>query len=386
MTSSGATAGELAAIREELRAVARDLLGKTGAAAAPDWAQLAAAGWLGLEIPAELDGADATFAETAVIVEELGRAAARTPYLGATVLGTGALLATRPGPARDALLAAAATGEETPVAVVPEGAAFRLARIPGEDERLRLHGHAPFLPDAAQASTLLVLAYPSEADGTADAAKPVLVVLNPDAPGLTVTPQPVLDETRLLAEVSADGVTVIEDQTWRLADDPHVAVKRLRDRAAVTLACDSLGVAEAMLAATVSYAKVRQQFGRPIGSFQAVKHACADMLVQVAVARQLVAAAVVALAAAGAALATGEDDADAAAAMAKSYACAAAVDVAGKAMQLHGGVGYARESGVHAYLKRAALNRDLFGSPTAHRARLAARYRATAGETDQMVD
>jgi alkylation response protein AidB-like acyl-CoA dehydrogenase len=75
-----------------------------------------------------------------------------------------------------------------------------------------------------------------------------------------------------------------------------------------------------------------------------------------------------------------------AASMAKSYACAAAVEVAGKAMQLHGGVGYARESGIHAYLKRAALNRDLFGSPAAHRARLAGRYQAAIAKTDHMVD
>jgi alkylation response protein AidB-like acyl-CoA dehydrogenase len=121
-----------------------------------------------------------------------------------------------------------------------------------------------------------------------------------------------------------------------------------------------------MLAATVSYAKVRTQFGRPIGSFQAVKHACADMLVQVSVARQLVNAAVEALADAR--------DASAAASMAKSYACAAAVDVAGKAMQLHGGIGYTWESGIHVYLKRALLNRSLFGSPAEHRRQLAKRY------------
>jgi alkylation response protein AidB-like acyl-CoA dehydrogenase len=125
-------------------------------------------------------------------------------------------------------------------------------------------------------------------------------------------------------------------------------------------------VAEAMLSATVDYVKVRQQFGRPIGSFQAVKHACADMLVQTSVARQLVNAAVTQVAEGA--------DASVAASMAKSYACGAAVDVVGKAMQLHGGIGYTWESGVHAYLKRAMLNRALFGSPVEHRRLLAARY------------
>jgi alkylation response protein AidB-like acyl-CoA dehydrogenase len=122
-----------------------------------------------------------------------------------------------------------------------------------------------------------------------------------------------------------------------------------------------------MLSATVGYAKVRQQFGRPIGSFQAVKHACADMAVSIAVSRRLVAAAVQAIAEEGA-------DAHVAAAMAKSYVCSAAVEVAGKAMQLHGGIGYTWESGIHVYLKRAALNRSLFGSPADHRKELAKRY------------
>ena len=123
-----------------------------------------------------------------------------------------------------------------------------------------------------------------------------------------------------------------------------------------------------MLSATTSYAKVRHQFDRPIGSFQAVKHACADMLVRISVSRQLVGAAV-------GAIAEGRPDAGVAAAMAKSYATTAAVDVVGKAMQLHGGIGYTWESGVHVYLKRAALNRSLFGSPAEHRRQLAQRYR-----------
>jgi alkylation response protein AidB-like acyl-CoA dehydrogenase len=106
----------------------------------------------------------------------------------------------------------------------------------------------------------------------------------------------------------------------------------MADRAAVALACDSLGVSEAMLDATVGYVRVREQFGRPVGSFQAVKHACADMLVQVSVGRQLVSAAV-------AQLAADDPGAGVAASMAKSFACASAVQVAGTAMQLHGGMG-----------------------------------------------
>ena len=173
-----------------------------------------------------------------------------------------------------------------------------------------------------------------------------------------------LDETRRLATVSARGD---EPAVMAFDSDPAAAHSRLLHRAAVAIACDSLGLSEAMLSATVAYAKVRHQFDRPIGSFQAVKHACADMAVKISVARQLVSAAVDAVA-------EDRSDAGVAVAMAKSYACGTAVDIVGKAMQLHGGIGYTWESGIHVYLKRAALNRSLFGSPAAHRQELAKRY------------
>jgi alkylation response protein AidB-like acyl-CoA dehydrogenase len=375
---------DLAEIREELRAVARDLLGRAGqgraggvaGGASADWRLLAEAGWLGLEVAAELDGAGATFAEVSVIAQELGRAAACSPYLGAVVLGAGALNLLEPGPGRDDLLgqiasgsavpaAALASGEDLPVpkdlTVAMEPAPFRIERTA---RGLRLHGRAAFVPDAAGARQLLLLA--ADPGGT-----PVIVAADSGLPGIGCHDQPVLDTTRRLGLVTADDVAVSEPSVWRFAGDPQAAVRRLLDRAAVAVACDSLGLSEAMLEATVGYARVREQFGRPIGSFQAVKHACADMLVQNCIARQLVTDAVERLAVPG----PGHDpQVTVAASMAKSYACGAAVDVAGKAMQLHGGIGYTWESGIHVYLKRAALNRALFGSPAAHRRRLAARY------------
>jgi alkylation response protein AidB-like acyl-CoA dehydrogenase len=375
---------DLAEIREELRAVARDLLGRTGSGraagvaggASADWRLLAEAGWLGLEVAAGLDGADATFAEVCVIAQELGRAAACSPYLGAVILGAGALNLLEPNPGRDDLLSQIASGSAVPAAALASGedptapedltvtaelAPFRLERTA---RGLRLHGRAAFVPDAAGASQLLLLA--TDPGGT-----PVIVAADRGLTGISCRDQPVLDTTRRLGLVTADDVEVSEPSVWRFAADPQAAVRRLLDRAAVAVACDSLGLSEAMLAATVGYAQVREQFGRPIGSFQAVKHACADMLVQNCVARQLVTDAVERLAVPG----PGHDlERTVAASMAKSYACGAAVDVAGKAMQLHGGIGYTWESGIHVYLKRAALNRALFGSPAAHRRRLAARY------------
>lgn len=319
------TATGFAEYHDELRSVARDLLAKDGPVA---WSVLAGAGWTGLEVSEDCGGAGATFHETAVVCTEIGRAARATDHLGAVVLAVGTLNLLSPSETRDELLTGIASGE-TRVAVALES--------------------LDFVPDADGADRILVVAN----GGVAVAAD------------LTVTPLPVVDETRRLARVSTR--TLEPPVMLRFAGDADAAIGQIRQRAAVAVACDSLGLAEAMLDATVSYAKVRQQFGRPIGSFQAVKHACADMLVDIAVTRQLVAAAV-------AAITDRSAEAGTAAAMAKAHAGEMAVRVAGAAMQLHGGIGYTWESGIHVYLKRAALNRSLFGSPAALRAELATRY------------
>lgn len=361
---------EFADVRSELRAVARDLLGRGDRTAPTEagWRLLADAGWLGLEAPAQHEGAGATFSEVTVIVEELGRAAAPDPYLGAVVLGVGTLVALRSGPGRDGLLRAAVKGEALIAAALSDGALdtvdgrppFRLVQCP---DGLRLHGSAAFVPDANDAAWLLLLAL--DPGGA-----PVVVAVEPGSEGLGVTAQPVVDHTRRMALVTANSTPIDSGVIWQFSDDPGSAVRRLLDRAAVAVACDSLGVSQAMLDAAVAYARVRQQFGRPIGSFQAVKHACANMLVQISVARRLVFDAVERLVEGEGS----ESGAAVAASMAKSYACSSAVAVAGAAMQVHGGIGYTWESGIHVYLKRAALNRSLFGSPAAHRQRIAGRY------------
>nr|WP_090275682.1 acyl-CoA dehydrogenase family protein [Mycolicibacterium komanii]CRL68739.1 acyl-CoA dehydrogenase [Mycolicibacterium komanii] len=306
---------------DELRSVAGDLLAKDRSV---EWSTLVDAGWVGLEVPERFGGAGASFAEAAVVCEEIGRAASATSFLGGAVLAVGALNVVQPSMTRDELLTDIASG------------ATRAA--------VALEPHE-FVPDAEGADRILVVTN-----------RGVEVTRQ------RATPRPVVDETRRLAAVAPDA-EVIETLPFAGDDGPQ----RLRNRAAAAIACDSLGLSEAMLAATVGYVKVRQQFGRAIGSFQAVKHACADMQVGIAVSRQLVGAAVRSVA---------EDapDAAVAVAMAKSYTCSTAVDIVGKAMQLHGGIGYTWESGIHVYLKRATLNRSLFGSPAEHRKRLAQRY------------
>jgi alkylation response protein AidB-like acyl-CoA dehydrogenase len=352
-------------LHDELRAVAREVLGRERGDDGLAWSLLAELGWLGLEVPEPLGGAGAGLAEVAVVIEELGRAAAAGPYLGSVVLGVGTLDALVPADGRDELLRQVAAGETTVAVALVDGepaldigatteAPFRLERTAGSTV---VHGRAAFVPDAGQADQLLLLA----SDATW---RPVVVAVDRGAAGLDIDEQPLLDETRRVATITATGVAVDDDARWAFAGDPARGAAALFDRAALAVTIDGLGLSRAMLDATVEYAKVREQFGRPIGSFQAVKHACADMAVQIAVAQELVGAAVGQLAA-------GDPDASRAVSMAKSYAGPAAVAVAGKAMQLHGGIGYTWESGIHTFLKRAALDQALFGSPRAHRRRLA---------------
>jgi alkylation response protein AidB-like acyl-CoA dehydrogenase len=355
----------------ELRSVARQRLSRDhdrGGPAVLARSELAASGWLGLEVPDALGGSGATFAETAVVLEELGRASACSGFFGTAVLGVGVLALVEPGVARDGVLSGIAAGDVSVAVALPAGDAddddvpFVLEQ---GDGAWRLTGTAPYVPDAPGSDRLLV---PARFDGGV-----VVVETDPAGPGLTVVDTPVVDQTRRLGSVTADSVPIGSGSVLRFAGDPWSCWRRVRERAAMATACDSLGIAEAMLEATVAYARAREQFGRPIGSFQAVQHACADMLVQVSVCRELVAGGVRSVA---------RDDPGSAVAvsMAKSYACAAAVRVAGKAMQLHGGIGYTWESGVHAFLKRAALNRSLYGSPTHHRRRLGRRYLPAAIE------
>jgi alkylation response protein AidB-like acyl-CoA dehydrogenase len=357
---------DLQELHDELRAVARELLGKAGPDG-PALSLLADTGWLGLEAPEPLGGAGAGFAEMAVVLEEMGRGASAGPFLGAVVLGVGALDLLAPAPARDALLARVATGEATVAVALVDGdraddldvaaaPPFRIER--GDVTRVR--GRAAFVPDATRADHLLLLA--------SDAAHGlVIVAVDPRADGIDVVDQPLLDGTRPFASATVDGLEVDDASVLSFAADPGACVTALLDRAALAVTVDALGVCEAMLEATVEYAKVREQFGRPIGSFQAVKHACADMAVHTAVARELVDAALEQVTA-------DPLDASVAVSMAKAYVGPAAVDLAGAAMQLHGGIGYTWESGIHAYLKRAALDQALFGSARAHRRRLARRY------------
>jgi alkylation response protein AidB-like acyl-CoA dehydrogenase len=354
-------------LHDDLRQVARDVLGRgaprpgEGLQPAPVPADvLASSGWSGLEVPETLDGAGATFAETAVVLEELGRFVSMSPMLGSVVLGVGALGLLEATPGSDELQAQVANGTVRLAVAAWDGAdvvspspAFRLT---ADGSGARVDGRVDFVVDAPDADVVLVVAQ--------DDHSAAVIAVGAGDPSLGVVTQPLVDASRTAATVTANGLAVDPDRVWRFAGDDTAALRRLYDRAALAVACDGIGVAKAMLDATVAYAAVRQQFDRPIGSFQAVKHQCADMLVSIQVAEILVSDAIDALVG---------DDPDASVAVSRAAARAGdvAVEVAGTAMQLHGGIGYTWESGVHCHLKRAMLDRSLFGSPAAHRRAIA---------------
>ncbi|MHA6758989.1 acyl-CoA dehydrogenase family protein [Streptacidiphilus sp. PAMC 29251] len=304
-------------------------------------------GVTGLAVPEKSGGAGASWRETAVVLEELGRAAAAVPYLGSAVLATALLLAAD----ESALLPTVASGEHVAAVAVPfgtaPGAAFPEA-VRADAEGL-LHGTVRLVADARTADVLLVPAR--------SAAGPALYAVGQ----FTAEPVVSLDMTRPLADL------VLDAAPGRMIAEGDAAVQAL-DAAltagAALLASEQLGVAEWALETTLAYVKERHQFGRPIGSFQAVKHRLADLWVSVAQLRAVARNA-------ADALATGSADAPVAAALAQAFASQLAVTAAEEAVQLHGGIGFTWEHPAHLYLKRAKSSSIALGTADRHRARLA---------------
>ncbi|MFI0349407.1 acyl-CoA dehydrogenase [Actinomadura sp. 9N407] len=308
------------------------------------WRGITELGLPGLHLPEEHGGAGAGAVEVAVALEELGRALDPSPYLP-TVLAS--LVISRSGSHH--LLSGLADGTRT--------AAVVLDAFDGTGTTLR--GTAPAVLGAATADLLVV--------GSAEA---WFVI---DAADATITPAPSLDPTRPVAEVRLDGLTVEPGRTL-----PGMDTGTVRELAAVLFAAEAAGLAAWCLETATEYAKVREQFGRPIGSFQAVKHACADMLVQVEQARAVAwdAARAIAQSEQGQSEQGQSEQGQSeqgqsghghgaqgsmSAAVAATVAVEAAVSCAKTCIQLHGGIGYTWEHDAHFYLKRATTLRQLIG-------------------------
>ncbi|MFI8257453.1 acyl-CoA dehydrogenase family protein [Streptomyces filamentosus] len=344
--------------QEELRASVRALLRRHSGDAA--WRPLAGQiGAAGLAVPEEYGGAGCGAVEVHVVMEELGRALSPVPYLGSAVLAVRALLASGdPAACADLLpdlaagtsvaaLAWAESGSWTPAAI--------RARATPSSGGWRLTGSKDHVLDGIRADVLLVAARTP--------AGPSLFAVRPDAPGVRHEETVPMDTTRpqsrlLLADAPARLVGTDGDAARVLAE--------VLDHACTALAAEQVGAAARCLELTVAYAGQRVQFGRPIGSFQAVKHRLADAYVRVESARS--AALGAAFAAAGP---TPSPDLPRLAASAKSICSEAFSEVAAETVQLHGGIGITWEHDAHRYFKRAHATTHLFGPPHHHRTRLA---------------
>ncbi len=312
-------------------------------------------GLLGLTVPEEHGGLGCGPVEQVVVCEEMGRALLCAPYFATAVLATGALLASGDGRAQAELLPPIAAGSMIATLAVAEqdgawsarGLRTRAIASPGGGHRLS--GAKSYVIDGAIADLILVAA---QADGG-----PSLFAVRAGAPGLTRRPLRTLDLTRKQAAVEFDEVPAALIGTEGAGEE---IVSRTVRLAAVALAAEQVGGAQRCLDMSVEYARLRVQFGRPIGSFQAIKHTCADMLVDVESARS---------AAYYAAWAAAQDapDLPLVASMAKAFCSEAYFRVAAENIQVHGGIGFTWEHDAHLYYRRAKSTEVMLGAPAEHR-------------------
>ena len=334
----------------------------------PDvWRQASAQlGLPGIAVPEEYGGAGFSFAEQAIVLEELGAALFTGPYLASAVLAAAALLASDDQETMKDLLPGIAAGETVATLAFTEDggswdpASIRLAATKdatAKNNGWRLDGHKSFVLDGHAADLILVVA----ATGTGGQLS--LFAVTSTADGLTRRALPTLDQTRKLARLSFNHTPA------RLVGEPGAAravLDHVLDVAAVALAAEQLGGAQRALDMAVAYAKVRQQFGRPIGSFQAIKHRCADLLLEVESLRSAVGYA-------AAAVAADSTEVPVLAPLLKAYASEVYSHVAGENIQIHGGIGFTWEHDAHLYLKRAKASELFLGDASYHRERLATR-------------
>jgi alkylation response protein AidB-like acyl-CoA dehydrogenase len=320
-------------------------------------------GLQGIAIPEEYGGAGFSFAEQAIVLEELGAALYGGPYLASAVLAATALLASGDEGAKKAYLPGIASGELIATLAFTEedgswdAEAIRItaARQGADGNEWRLDGRKSFVLDGHTADLILVVARTGDELG--------LFAVQAGADGLTRTPLPTLDQTRKLARLEFDGVPAV---LVGAAAGGAAVLSRVLDVAAIAQGAEQLGGAQRALDMAVGYAKVRHQFGRPIGSFQAIKHRCADLLLEVESLRSAVQYA-------AAAVAENSDEVPVVAALVKAYASDVYFHVAAENIQIHGGIGFTWEHDAHLYFKRAKASELFLGDATYHREHLATR-------------
>ncbi len=330
------------------------------------WAQMAnELGLQSLHIPEEYGGQGFTFIELGIVLEEMGRVLLCAPYFSTVCLAANAILNAATDEQKAELLGPIASGEAIAALAFTEpngrwDASGITMEASGSGDAVTLSGTKMFVIDGHVANTVVVVARQA---GTTGEDGIGFFVVEGDANGLTRTPLATMDQTRKQARLDFDGVTA------RPLGTPGAgwpALSKTLDQAAVAIANESIGGAQKCLEMAVEYAKVRVQFGRPIGSFQAIKHKCADMLLEVESGKS---------AAYYAAWAAAEDNEElpVVASLAKAYVSDAYFHAAAENIQIHGGIGFTWEHDAHLYFKRAKSSEILLGDATYHRELLAQR-------------
>ena len=323
-------------------------------------------GWPCLIVPEAYGGIGLTSVELVALLEVMGEALLCAPFFSSICLAGQALLEFGSEAQKQEHLPELAAGQLTATLALCEAdgrwdlsAIATTATHDGDDYVLR--GTKRYVLDGHAASLIVVAARAEGSEGDEGVSS---FVVPGDAPGLSRRALPTLDQTRRQAELMFDGVRVPASACMGEQGSAAAPLRRTLDRAAIALAAEQVGGAQRCLDMTVAYAKEREQFGRPIGSFQAIKHKCADMMVLVESARSAAYYAGCVAAEQGASLAT-------AASLAKSYCSDAYFRCAAESIQIHGGVGFTWEYDPHLHFKRAQWGRGFLGDPDWHRDRIA---------------
>jgi len=335
-----------------LKQSARDLLARNRGSG-DLWQDIADQGWTGLIVAESHGGLGLGVVELAAVAEETGRVCMPGPFLS-TVFASAVLSRMGTELQRSRWLEPIASGEiKATVAILEETASWSLDAIQSRASPNGVSLEKWFVPDADEADVILVVARSGD--------ELVVIPVERNAAGLSIRRTPSMDESRTLSVVALDDYKIhpgdiLRGEADRLSSAIGVAT--------VALCAEMVGGMQWVLDATVEYAKTRQQFGRPIGSFQAVQHQCADMLLMTESSRS---------AAYYAAWALTQDDATApvAVSIAKAYCSDAFREVANRGVQVHGGIGFTWEHALQRYYKRSKASETLFGDATFHRERIA---------------
>ena len=330
------------------------------------WGKLAEQGWLGLIYPETYDGMGLGFVDLTVLMEEMGRAVVPGPYVSTVLLGGLAILEAGNEAQKKEWLPKIAGGSKRatlgwmePSAVLgPAGVTLTAKAASGGHT---LSGTKLFVPDAHTADAIVVAA---RTGGGAGEDGVSLFLVPRTARAVEVKLLPTMDQTRKLCEVTLTDVTLGPEALLGAPGLGWKPLERVLERACVALCAEMCGGAQKVLDMTVEYAKIRQAFGKPIGSYQGVKHKAADMLVDVENSKSITYYAAWAMD-------EGSSEGPLAVSMAKAYVSDAYRKVSAAGIQLHGGIGFTWEHDLHLYFKRAKGSEFTFGDATYHRERVA---------------